>query len=335
MAKILNQLNEKNGGYSFPRNSMPTQVTHFKNRQKLSKLTLSTGLTTSSACINCANASCMKIPISKNIFTSLEASQTDILCPTNSISVKENQIAIDHNCIKCGLCISACPIGAIFYNEDGNVEAGKVDTNYIARNEKMTIDLDSIEVISEDPFESEDIIKKVINNINELTHKNSIINKLVVKSFESMRFPTNLTRSGDVNLRMDALSKQNGIYYPIEIELIASLDSPRDILDDVAVFCSRHNVLKKDIVGIIVLAEFPNKRSEYWELLSDIEKTIGLEVATIPLTALLIGMWNKRPINIDHFYLGKGKTSAREALNKILGKEVEISKNSNLIEASK
>lgn len=335
MAKLLKQLNEENHGFNFPSKSEPLQVIHFKNRSKVSQLKLSNNVEINSACILCANQSCMKLEASQNVFASLEASQTDILCPTNSIKVKENELTIDENCIHCGLCVSACPIGAIFFNEDGKIEVNRPDENYIPINQRILINTDDIKVSDEYPFQSENIIKNVISNLKLLTYKNSIINKLVVKSFESIGLPSNLTRSGDVNLRMDALSKKDNIYYPIEIELVASLDSPRDILDDVAVFCSRHNVSKQNIVGIIVLAELPNKRSEYWELLSDIEKTIELKIATIPLSALLISMWNQTQINIEDFYLNKYTTSAREAVNKIIGMKVEISKNSSLLEASK
>jgi len=335
VSKILNQISEPNRAYNFPNELTPIKVLHYKNRRQVSKITLSDNTTVNSACINCFDASCMKIAISVDIFASLEASQTDILCPTNSITIKENTISIDNNCINCGLCISSCPIGAIFFDENGDVKVGKIDKSFLPQNEKVAIDQDIIEVITEQPFESEEIIKRTINNLKLLTHKNSVINKLVVKSFESLGFPTNQTRSGDVNLRMDALSKYNDIYYPIEIELVASLDSPRDILDDVAVFCSRQGVKKSNVVGIIVLAELPNKRSEYWELLSDIESTIDLKIATIPLAILLIYAWNKRLIKINDYFLGKDKTSTRLAINHSLGREVNISINSNLIEASK
>ncbi|MBT7557323.1 4Fe-4S binding protein [Candidatus Woesearchaeota archaeon] len=335
MARILEQFDGVSGGYSYPDGAIPTKVTHFKHRCKPSEVTLSNKMVIESACVQCSNASCMEIPINNDVFDSLKMSQTDLLCPTNSIAYKDKEIYIDSNCIKCGLCISACPVGAIFFNENNDVEIRRADENFTLQNEKLTFDTQTIDVIHEQPSESEDAIRQIISNIQSLTSKGPIMNKLVVKSFESIGFSTYITRSGDVNLRMDALSKEDDIYYPIEIEISANLDAPRDILDDVAVFCSRQNVSKDNVIGIIVLGEIPNKRTEYWELISDIESVTGVKIATIPIAALLTCVWNKKPINVRDYFLGKGRTSVRSAINQSLGREINVSPNSNLLEAVK
>ena len=150
-----------------------------------------------------------------------------------------------------------------------------------------------------------------------------------------MGLSTYLTRQGDVNLRMDGLGKSDESYLVIEIELNADLDAPRDILDDVAVFSSRYNIPKESIYGLIVLAELPNKRTEYWELIRDIEKVVDLKIFNVPLAALLTLFWSEKPLNYKDYKLNNNQTSARPALEVSLERKANLSVPSSLIEAAK
>src|SRR5439155_5627282 len=70
--------------------------------------------------------------------------------------------------------------------------------------------------------------------------------------------PTAMRRRGDVNLRMD-LVLRNGV---AEVEYMrqALLDSPRNVLDNVAVVVSRYGMPMAHFVPLIVSIGLPNQR---------------------------------------------------------------------------
>ena len=183
--------------------------------------------------------------------------------------------------------------------------------------------------------ETEALILDIIRQVKALGNASFAMNRLVAKLLSDLGISTYLTRQGDVNLRMDAVGADNELFYVVETEFLASLDSPRDILDDVAVFCSRYDISKTKVIGIIVMCEFPNKRSEFWELINDIKKVVGLKIATIPLAALLTLYWNSADLVIADYFLDHKSMSARSAINEALGREINLPAKSNLIEAAK
>lgn len=81
------------------------------------------------------------------------------------------------------------------------------------------------------------------------------------------------------------------------------VDSPRNLLDDVAVCVSRHGVRRDRIGAMIINMEFPNKRSDYYHLIEDIKKVAELEIRTLPVAALLLSLWNHsgiQAIDLSH-----------------------------------
>ena len=47
---------------------------------------------------------------------------------------------------------------------------------------------------------------------------------------------------------------------------------------------------------LIVGLQFPNKRSEFWEVLYDIEKVLGIQTRLLTVGALMMLLWNHRKI---------------------------------------
>ena len=89
---------------------------------------------------------------------------------------------------------------------------------------------------------------KLDNNNLKLITKNLIFSNsgeaIILKNdisnlMSELGLKTFVTRTGDNNLRMDAISKVDKNIYAVEIESLADLDSPRNILDSLAVLHSR------------------------------------------------------------------------------------------------
>jgi len=335
MDNILKQRKVKSRSLKYKNGAIPVSVQHMG--QEPSKLTLNEGTTINSSCLNCYNLSCLTLKSDSIVMDELSSSQTNILCPTDAIVLNESgDVEINNkNCIGCGLCVVSCPIGAIYIGKDDVAVINRKNQHLEITNEPFHLESHAIESSSPVIQENEHKFRRIINLIDGLLTRTSVLNRLVCKSLQLTGLNTNLTRQGDVNLRMDAISVYNGDYILVEIEHMANLDSPRDILDDFAVFCSRYNKDKNKTSGVIVLTELPNKRTEYWELITDIEKVVKVKIATLPLSALLASVWSRSQLNLNDFYLGNNNTSARNAISKILGRSIRIPDKNNLIEASK
>lgn len=336
MDSILKQGKIKSKSFKYKNEAVPVSVRYMD--QGPSKLTLNEGFTINSSCLNCYDLSCLTLKNDSIVMKELSISQTDILCPTEAIFLNESgEVKInDKDCIGCGLCVVSCPIGAIYIGNDDTAVINRQNQNMEIANEPFQ--LENCDIASSSPMiqENEKRLRKIINLIDGLLTRTSVLNRLVCKSLQLTGLNTNLTRQGDVNLRMDAVSAdKDGYYILLEIEHTANLDSPRDILDDFAVFCSRYDIDKNKASGVIVLTELPNKRTEYWELITDIEAVVKVKIATLPLSALLALVWSRSQLNLNDFYLGKYNTSARTAISKILGRSIKIPDKNNLIEASK
>lgn len=335
MAEILKQNKIQITHYKFIGDSIPVKVTYFDNAP--AKVILSDNNEIESSCVNCQELSCIKRDNSVIVFDELKSSQTDKICPTNAIEVSDSgNVSVDsESCIGCGLCIASCPIGAIYLNENLVAEVNYNHNSITESESALSLNEHNLNYSNSALRESDKIFINLISTINTLTSKTNVINLLVCKSLSLLGLPTYLTRQGDINIRMDGIGLYNERFVLIEAELSANLDSPRDILDDVAVFCSRYNVKKENTIGAIILPELPNKRTEFWELLSDIKNVVDVEIAVLPLSALLALVWNRQKIKLEYYYLNKDLTSARAALNKQLGRAANISEPSNLLEAAK
>ncbi len=334
MDKLLEQGEANFQHYKLPKSEKITSIQF--NVAAPSIIQFSDGEEMPSSCLLCKDTPCITASEQETVLEELVSSQKTTKCPTDAIGLDdEGTVAINHeSCIKCGLCLYSCPVGAIYIDDDANFFVNNDRTHLISTGKPQAFDY-PIAWDNQPLEESDELIGEVINRIQAHPQKGSILNSMVSRLLQEKGITAYLTRQGDVNLRMDGLGKSGDTYLVIEIELNADLDAPRDILDDVAVFSSRYNIPKDSISGLIVLADLPNKRTEYWELTSDIEKVVGLEIFNIPLAALLALLWATKPLTYTDYKLNHENYSSRGAIESALERGVKISNASSLIEAAK
>ena len=177
----------------------------------------------------------------------------------------------------------------------------------------------------------EKLLTKYVSKTSSNVLKNDVSNLM-----SDLGLKTFVTRTGNNNLRMDALSKIESNIYAVEIEKLADLDSPRNILDSLAVLHSRYEISKSCLGGIIVVSTFPSKRSEFWEVVNDIQKVTKLNIYIIPLYALIILQnENYRLSNFLNAFRFNQKFSFRNSLEEIIDRKIELSNPNKLIEAEK
>jgi hypothetical protein len=82
-----------------------------------------------------------------------------------------------------------------------------------------------------------------------------------------------------------------------EIELVGGeLESPRALMEDVAILHARYGFKVADIDALSIIRAFPNVRSEYYQVMRDIEKVLGIRCRTLTIGALLALMWSNASI---------------------------------------
>ena len=145
-----------------------------------------------------------------------------------------------------------------------------------------------------------------------------------------------MKRKGNNSMRMDLIvsSKYFQAFAEVEFGQEAVLDAPRDILDGLAVLISRYRWNKKNIHPLIISDVLPNRRSEYWHIIEDIDKVLNIKVGTITIFLLMLLNWNKKHIEPlilnNYFYFDKNNFSYKEeVIERILGRQLKI-KNTSL-----
>jgi hypothetical protein len=78
-----------------------------------------------------------------------------------------------------------------------------------------------------------------------------------------------------------------------EIELSEMLlESPRALLEDVAVLHGRYGIPMEIIRPVSIVLALPNGRSEYYQVIEDIHEVLGIQCHTMTIGALFVMLWN-------------------------------------------
>lgn len=286
---------------------------------------LADGRAGAGSCLGCGNAPCMeKDDTELVLFGALDAFPGDPsrdVCPTKAItwdSEKTIAVVVPDNCIGCGLCVSRCPYGAI------SLVAGLTANIETADPDKLTV---AAGVKSEHPKVKRSgqiatldapAAANLLATVGSL--EDSRTNLLVRNLLNEVGLNARTRRRGDTNMRIDAVgfSRQQRPFVA-EIETgMGVLESPRALLEDVAVLHSRYGYAVDGIDPVIIILAFPNVRSEYYQVIRDIEKVLDLRCRTITVGALVAMLWNFVRLDGfegDAFTVGKGTIDIADCLN--------------------
>ena len=285
---------------------------------------LADGRAGTGSCLGCGSAPCLeKDPSELALFSVLDAFPGDPsldVCPTRAIrwdAGKAVASIVATDCIGCGLCVSRCPYGAISLMEgltarvetndtDGLVTAGPARGMHSQPERKGQIAaLDALAAAN---------LPATVGGLAD-TRATLLVRNLLNEVGLSVR----TRRRGDTNMRIDAVGfSRSKRPFVAEIEFGASvLESPRALLEDVAVLHSRYGYQVTDIDPVSIILSFPNVRSEYYQVIRDIETVLGLRCRTITVGALVALLWNCSRLegfNGEAFVIGKGTIDLAESL---------------------
>lgn len=132
-------------------------------------------------------------------------------------------------------------------------------------------------------------------------------NELLELLFSGLGGEIYFPRKGDNSERFDATVsfKDYKVVTEVEIPSTAILDAPRNLLDDYAVIHSRKGEDTENIIPLVICWDLPNKRTDYWNVITDINSILHIKIKTISILALAFYYWTKTPLDLlsNAFYL--------------------------------
>lgn len=301
------------------------------------------------SCLNCHNPRCMKVyrdEIDCSTFPGMSHDMTMDICPVNAIKQNSDHIIIDERkCFGCGLCVSRCPVGAIYLKNDKVVlntnnelprKGLQPTTDTIKEQAEVISKLSEISHIGNMVMENETSMDRMYREIKRLPQEQQ--NLLARNILICLSNNATISRHGDVYLRMDGYYENGEKHGVVEVETgLDMLDVSRAILDDVAVLSARHNIPKKENSALAICLNLANRRTDYWQEIKDIREVTGIEISTVTFAILLIFMWNGLVVNdFGNFYIDVDNSSLRLEAERMLGRKIRISTgHEGMIENSK
>ena len=263
------------------------------------------GIPHRTTCLGCQDAPCMKHteadinPRSPNL-TDFPRDPSREICPADAMTWDRDAygptIDVD-KCIGCGLCAVSCPYGAISLSPDGVAIVHKQDPDGIAipvatrdRPHKLLPRHGTLG--SRDmPFARQ--LPAITAGLGDIQRSRMVRNMLLACGISA-----SMRRKGDTNIRMDGvLHFASGHVGVVELETSdAVLESPRALLEDIAVLHGRFDVPMDEIVPVSILAALPNLRAEYYQVIDDISSVLKIHCRTLTLGALCLLMWRFREL---------------------------------------
>ena len=305
---------------------------HYRHGERTTVM-LADGRAGKGSCLGCGSAPCMEKDESElTLFGTLDAFPGDPsldVCPTKAIRWAGESVAafvVADDCIGCGLCVSRCPYGAINLGDGltATVETTDPDGLIVAgatKDEHPEVKRSGQIAILDAPAAA-----NLPATVGALGDGRTTL--LVRNLLNNVGLNARTRRRGDTNIRIDAVGfSRSERPFVAEIETGAGvLESPRALLEDVAVLHSRYGYAVNGIDPVSIILSFPNVRSEYYQVIRDIEKVLGLRCRTVTVGALVALLWSCTRLDGfdgDAFTVGEGAIDLSDCLGLGDGKLVE------------
>lgn len=255
-----------------------------------------------SSCVNCFDSPCLAFSSAEVSREGIVASPVDPrtdVCPFAAISRSDGRIRIDESrCVGCAVCIPRCPVGAIYWKSrlvDVHVVGKGTDYRAFAEN-----DADFRHHVSS----IQELLQAESPTFNRSRYSNAVSALLVasgsrtgpdlirnyVRSVSLLRGgPARLKIVGDNSAWAELALFHNDLIFPTELEAGGDcLDAARRLLSGCAQLIHRYNVAREVIIPIVVVANMPNQRSDYYQIVRDVNLEIGIKIRTVPLAVVAL-----------------------------------------------
>ena len=301
MSEVVPHLRARGPGSKIHEYREPAMGRDFKDGLQPVTIKLRDATTGLGTCLGCHDAPCMMLATEDlalpEALRQFPGDPVREICPTGAITWNDSgEVAVVNGeaCIGCGLCVARCPYGAISLTSEGVavVEISDPDNLMVvapASSSTGHLRPTSIGCIGPMTLPALQRMPEAIASLNSQVSSRFIRNLLIQCGIKCRT-----RRPGDTNVRMDGvLATTNGRLGVLEIELGNDvLESPRALLEDAAVLHGRYGIEVGRIDPVSVITGLPNVRSEYYRVMSDIEKVLTLRCRTVTVGALLAVLWH-------------------------------------------
>jgi len=251
------------------------------------------------------------------------------VCPTAAVrwdSAGEFTFIDTDACIGCGLCVSRCPYGAISLLDGSVASVESSDPDGLVTCEPVQNEHSRPTRVGVISFLGVPAAMQLPGQVLKLGDVKT--NLFIRNLLHEVGLNARSRRKGDTNIRMDAFGySRSGRPFVGEFEVGAGLlESPRALLEDVAILHSRYGYEVASIDPVSVILAFPSLRSEYYQVLRDIDKVLGLRCRTITIGALLALLWNCKQVDGfigDDFVVGEESIDLGPFLEGKIGSLIE------------
>ena len=302
----------------------------------------SDGSRSATSCLRCLVPPCMEYADAEVISASLPdfpADRNPAVCPSGAISRTDGgaPVIAAVDCMLCGICASRCPVGAIRMVPYAVVD--DVRRESFPETDDPALAAATLAAFATVPHSGEFLIESdmVVDDLR--------LRLVAAWNRNGDHFPDHLARNlliaagagaamrrkGDNAARMDiALGPPWPIFGCAEAEFgdMAVLEAPRDLMDDVAVSVGRLGKDKASICALVVTDVLPNRRSEYWRIIQDVRRVLGVSIGTVTVLALCLLVWRGKkisdlPAGLFHVHIDtEGYRTA--VLEPLLGRKLRI-----------
>ena len=283
-------------------------------------------------CLGCTNPRCIYFSadeIECDYINDFPNDKNLNVCPVEAIYWDASSAIpkIDsHKCINCGICVSRCPVGALYFSNKAELMVNNIQESIVEKKELDTtvqaLHLTQIEQLLKVPrtgislHASDKLFGSIYNKLLNLKsdYHNTVGRNLLI----ALGCKCSMRRIGDVYTRMDAVyTSLAGSFGAVEIEFGRdTLDASRGILDDIAILNTRYGIHKNENKALVICLQLPNARQGYWQVVKDIKMVEGIKIGTITIGALLFLLWNGcifEPEN-DRYYIDYDNKDLRRIL---------------------
>jgi NAD-dependent dihydropyrimidine dehydrogenase PreA subunit len=280
-----------------------------------------------------SGAGCLRCPDTPCIYLSDDqmAKQTRIdsvvslerrVCPTDSLRLNENcLIEVDDSCIGCGLCIAFCPVNAIHLDvrkmkakvashSSSYKEFNGSDQDFFDARKYLSSLFESLESRKVDSGHIVSVLQK-LSPLRQSPDGNRALQILIRNVFLLKGAAARLKNQGDNNNWAELGVDDGSNLFPIEIETaMDGLDSARRVTSDVAIVCNRYQVSINEVIPVVVMFQIPNIRTDYYEVVADTARRLGVRILTVPISLMVLSIFDKEMDLIDliksHCYIDSG-----------------------------
>lgn len=191
------------------------------------------------------------------------------------------------------------------------------------QNSDKQVGLSEIELIVKNDFELFEKMDKLRKSISVVKLAPNGENELMELLFSGLGGDVYFPRKGDNSERFDATITFPNYKVVTEIEIPSTeiLDAPRNLLDDYAVMHCRKGEDVNNIIPLVICWDLPNRRTDYWNVVTDIYNILGIKIKTISILALALYYWTDTSLDLcnDGFFLNYDNSTMHDA-EKVLQK---------------